>query len=369
VIVETISAVPLEVPLREPFVIASGRMDATRAALICVTTESGVRGLGEAAPLPPVTAEDLPDVLALVEAVRPSLAGAKIESLEAIAPLLDPLLADHPVTRAAIECAILDAFARTRGVPLRHLFASDAIDALETDITIPIHSPERMGELAREHRSEGFRAFKVKVGKDAAQDARALAAIFANAPDATLRLDANEGLSPDDALALLDSARALGVNVECFEQPCPRADLDAMAYVTARSSVPIVADESLRSLADLESIVQRRAAHGVNLKLAKLGGPIAALEIGRRARAAGLRIMCGAMVETKLGLCAMAQVASALGVDGRRPVASYVDWIDLDTAFLLTTDPFEGGWRARGPHLELLPLPGLGLTDARTRLR
>jgi L-alanine-DL-glutamate epimerase-like enolase superfamily enzyme len=355
VIVEGIRATPLEVPLREPFVIASARMDCTRAALVTVRTPAGVIGIGEAAPLPPVTAEDQPDVLANIERASALFAGLSLDSPEELGPMLDSAFPSLPVTRAAVECALLDALARSRGVPLRRLLGEGSWEAFETDITIPIHSPARMGELAREHRKNGFRCFKVKVGKDRVADERALAAIHAAAPDASVRLDANEGLSPQDALDLLDHARAMGVTVECFEQPCARGDLEAMAFVTARSKVPVIADESLRSLDDLDEIVSRRAAHGVNLKLAKLGGLLAAMTIGRRAKEAGLLVMCGAMVETRLGLCAMAHVASALGG---------VDFIDLDTAFLLSTDPFVGGWIARGPSLRLTGGPGLDLAMA-----
>jgi L-alanine-DL-glutamate epimerase-like enolase superfamily enzyme len=125
-----------------------------------------------------------------------------------------------------------------------------------------------------------------------------------------------------------------------------------MAEVTARSPVPVVADESFRGAADLDRIVNARAAHGVNLKLVKLGGALASLELGRRARAAGLRLMAGAMVETRVGLLAMAHVVAALGG---------ADWIDLDTAFLLASDPFVGGWSVSGPNIELTGEPGLGV--------
>jgi L-alanine-DL-glutamate epimerase-like enolase superfamily enzyme len=114
----------------------------------------------------------------------------------------------------------------------------------------------------------------------------------------------------------------------------------------------VVADESFRGAADLDRIVNARAAHGVNLKLVKLGGALASLELGRRARAAGLRLMAGAMVETRVGLLAMAHVVAALGG---------ADWIDLDTAFLLASDPFVGGWSVAGPDIELTGEPGLGV--------
>ena len=113
-----------------------------------------------------------------------------------------------------------------------------------------------------------------------------------------------------------------------------------MAEVAARAPIPVVADESFRGPADLDRLLAARAAGAVNLKLTKLGGPLAALALARRARAEGLQLMAGAMVETRVGLLAMAHVVAALGG---------VDWVDLDTAFLLAHDPFEGGWQANGP--------------------
>ena len=125
-----------------------------------------------------------------------------------------------------------------------------------------------------------------------------------------------------------------------------------MAEVTAHGGVPIVADESCRSLSDLERLARRKAAHGANLKLVKLGGLQNSLRIGRRAQDLGLALMAGAMVETRLGLTAMAHLVTALGG---------VEWLDLDTAFLLAADPFHGGYEVNGPELTLINGPGLGV--------
>jgi len=118
-----------------------------------------------------------------------------------------------------------------------------------------------------------------------------------------------------------------------------------MAEVTAQGGIPIVADESCRSMADLEGLVQGKAAHGVNLKLVKLGGLKNSICIGRRAKDLGLALMAGAMVETRLGLTAMAHLVTALGG---------VEWLDLDTAFLLASDPFHGGYEVNGSELTLI---------------
>jgi len=355
---------PLSVPLRDPFVIASGRIDVTRAALVRATVEdvAGRRagGLGEAAALPPVTREDQPDLLAAIARAAPALRGMRLQSSAdpwgALSAAVARALPDSAVARAGVETAILDAWCRAAGVPFARALAGAAggplVSSLMTDITLPISDPVRMVEAARRHHAAGFDCFKVKVGRDWRADRASLRAVGAAIPGARIRLDANAGFNAADALALLDAVLADGLIVECYEQPCAADDLAGMAEVTARSAVPVVADESFRGAADLERIVSARAAHGVNLKLVKLGGTVAALELGRRARAAGLRLMAGAMVETRVGLLAMAHVVAALGG---------VDWIDLDTAFLLAGDPFQGGWSVSGPRIELLDEPGLGV--------
>jgi L-alanine-DL-glutamate epimerase-like enolase superfamily enzyme len=352
VIVESLSVEPLLVPLIEPFVIATARMDTTRSGLVRVALRDGDRieeGLGEAACLPPVTREDWPDVERAV-ADSQHLVGREHRSVR---ELMEGVLPDHPVTRAGIETALLDAHARLRGVPF---MAGDREAWMFTDITLPIVETEHMVNLAREWRARGFTHFKVKVGKDLDQDARSLIAVHVEVPRSTFRIDANEGYSAVEAIALMRVMKEHELDIDCFEQPCRRDDLDAMARVRAENIVPIVADESVRSLAELELVAKNKAADAVNLKLVKMGGPLATREIGTRARQLGMAIMCGAMVETRLGLVAMANTVLPLGG---------AEWVDLDTQFLLTEDRFEGGWITERDRIRLTSGPGLDVRLAR----
>jgi L-alanine-DL-glutamate epimerase-like enolase superfamily enzyme len=354
----SVEARALSVPLREPFVIATGRMDATRAALVTLVLEDAAgrraEGLGEAAALPPVTREDQPELLAAVEAARGRLEGARAGSLAEADAAVAAALPDLPVARAGVSAALADAWARLAGVPLHALLGGAAASApLTSDITLPIGAPDYVAALARSYRQLGFDCFKVKVGRDHRADHAALRAVAAAVPDARFRLDANAGYSARDALELLERLVADGLALECFEQPCARDDLAGMAEVAARSPVPVVADESFRGEADLDLLTRAGAAHGVNLKLVKLGGPAVAVALGREARRRGLRLMAGAMVETRLGIATMAHVVAALGG---------VDWVDLDTAFLLAHDPFAGGYHAEGSRLWLEPGAGSGVS-------
>jgi L-alanine-DL-glutamate epimerase-like enolase superfamily enzyme len=353
----SLDAVPLTVPLREPFVIATGRMDATRAALVTLELEDGegrrARGLGEAAALPPVTREDQPDLLRAIAAARARLVGVALPELGAADAALAAALPGAPVALAGVAGALADAWARLVCVPLHALLGSAGAPAsLESDITLPIGEPARVAALAVTYRRDGFSCFKAKIGRDFRADHAALRAVAAAVPDARFRLDANAGFSAHDALALLELVVADGLRLECFEQPCARDDLDGMARVAAASPVPVVADESFRGARDLDRLVSARAAHAVNLKLAKLGGPAAAVALGREARRRGLRLMAGAMVETRVGIATMVHVVAALGG---------VDWVDLDTAHLLAEDPFDGGYAAQGSSLLVEAGSGTGV--------
>lgn len=356
VVVESVVARALSVPTAEPFVIATGQVHATRSVLVEVVLEDAgdgrrATGLGEGACFPPVTREDQPEALDGLHHAAPSLLGAKLSTLMHLHGLLDGTLGHLPVARAAVEVACLDALARLDAAPLFQWLEGDdaAASPLETDVTIPLLAPQRMAALAAEWWARGFRALKIKVGKHFDDDVKALEAMVKAAPGARFRPDANGGLTPEEALAFLAAARTLGAHVECFEQPC--ATPAELAEVARRTDVPVVADESVKQAADLDGL----HVGGVNLKIVKSGSLLRARDVGLLAKARGLKLMVGGMVETRLGMTAAAHLAASLGG---------ADFADLDTAFLLTSDPFHGGYVATGAQLSLPDTPGLGLTLA-----
>jgi L-alanine-DL-glutamate epimerase-like enolase superfamily enzyme len=235
----SVTTAPLEVPLVDPFVIATARVDATPSVLVRVELEgpSGpVTGLGEAACLPPVTREAPADVHAALAAVAPALAGRRLAAptAEGFAALVGSALDGAPVARAGLQVALLDATARAEG---RHLVS--LLDPgvplprrLVSDVTLPILPVERMVTLAEAWRARGFRTFKVKVGHDLEKDEAALLAVAARVPGARFRLDANAAFTADEAVRLLRACVGAGLAIECFEQPCAREDLDGLEAVS-----------------------------------------------------------------------------------------------------------------------------------------
>ena len=343
--IERIAATPLSVPLSSPFVIASARVDVTPNVLVeveLVDSKTGARalGLGEAATLHPVTSETQHDVLARIAQLVTPCELAALEGLQGS-------------TAQGVSMAVEDALARLEGKTLRGALAGarQVVELIITDITLPIGEPAAMAQLARDWRARGFTCFKVKVGKDADADLRALEQIHRAVPDATFRIDANAAFTAAEAISLAKASERLGLVVECFEQPCGKFALDAMAEVAAALTIPVIADESVQGLEDVVQLAKERACDGINLKLAKLGSPRAAVALGRLAREKyGMKLMMGAMVETRLGITAAANVAAALGG---------VEFPDLDTPLLLDADPFSGGYVMTGARLALASGAGL----------
>ena len=333
---------PLDVPLLAPFMIATSRLERVENVGIRVELASGVAGWGETPTLPPVTIEDQPTALAALETLGPRLLGRDARDWHGLAAELATELPPLASTRAGVEMALVDALARDAGQPLHEWFGG-VEDRVTTDITIPITEPDEAEALARRYAIEGFAMIKTKVGLDRAADLERLTAIRAGHPAAELILDANEGFSADDALALIADLRAEGIPIALLEQPVARDDWDGLGRVRREAGVPVAADESCRSVDDARRIAAEDLATVLNIKLAKCG-VAEALEIASVAREAGLGLMIGGMVETRIAMGFGACFAAGLGG---------FDFIDLDTPLLLAADPVRGGYVASGPTYDL----------------
>lgn len=340
--IEAVDAFPLNVPLLRPFVIASGRLDRVENVAVRVRLSGGAVGWGEAPSLPPVTVEDQPTALAAVGEASEWLSGRDATAWRGIAAELGDRIPRFAAVRAGIEMAVLDALTRSLAVPLRVVFGGVS-SSVVTDITIPICEPQEAQTLAAGYRERGFATIKTKVGLDVDADIARLLAIRAGHPDCALVLDANEGYSADEALRALAEMRAAGVEPALFEQPVARDDWEGLGRVTSVGGVPVAADESCRSPQDALRIARGGLASVLNIKIAKCG-VVAALEIAAIARAAGLGLMIGGMVETRIAMGFGAHFAAGHGD---------FDWIDLDTPLLMAEDPVAGGYSVEGPRYDL----------------
>ncbi|RYU57357.1 dipeptide epimerase [Methylolobus aquaticus] len=341
---------PLDAPLLAPFTIASSRVDSVENVAIAVHLAGGAVGWGEAPTLPPVTVEDQSMALSTARSAAEWLPGRDAGGWRSIAAELNERLPERASVRAGIEMALFDALARQAGMPLYQWFGGHGRE-LVTDITIPICANDEAERLAAEYRARGFATIKVKIGLDTGDDIARLTAIRRGHPDCRLVMDANEGYTADQALAVLAALRHAGIEPALLEQPVPREDWDGLGRLAREAGVPVAADEACRNPAEALRIVRGSLAQVINIKLAKCG-VVQALEIAALTRTAGIGLMIGGMVETRLAMGFSAHFAA--GVGG-------FDWIDLDTPLLLADDPIVGGPKVEGASYRLEPeVPGHG---------
>lgn len=330
----------LRLRTKHPFIIARGGSADYPTVWVRITDDDGVEGWGEAAPSR-YYAETPETVVAALAAYAPVLAEADPFAIEETEAALRSALAGNPSTRAAISTALHDLVGKKLGVPLWKLWGLSPMNAPRSSFTIGITTDDELRRRIAEAAS--YPVLKIKLGTD--RDEHIIRLVRDAAPDKVLRVDANTAWTPKRALKIIPLLAELGV--EFVEQPLPAGDLDGLRFVRERSELPIIADESCIVAADVPRLAG--VVDGVNLKLAKCGSLSEALQIIRVARAHHLRVMCGCMVESSIGITAAAHFASLL------------DYADLDGAALLSNDPFVGA-TIDGGVIRLPDGPGLGLT-------
>jgi L-alanine-DL-glutamate epimerase-like enolase superfamily enzyme len=333
---------PFDVELAEPFGIATGAQLVAENLLVEVGLADGTLGIGEAAPFPAVNHETRADAERALARAREELVGLEAATWRAASHRASVLLADSPSALCAFETALLDALTRSLGISLFAFFGG-AKSELISDITLTTGTAEQAAQQAARAYQRGFRTLKVKVGgAPLVHDLERLGRAASVAPDAALVLDANASLRPEEAIRLVRALGALRERVVLFEQPTAAADLSGLRAVR-EAGVKVAADESARSLADVERIIDAQAADVINVKIMKTG-VVAALDMASGARAAGLELMVGGMVETRLAMSMSACLAGGLGG---------FSFVDLDTPLFLAKDPFEGGFDDAWPRLML----------------
>ena len=351
--IERVTTTRVTTPLHTPFVTALRRTTTTDTVVVRVTDSDGVTGWGEAPQVWQVTGESLAGAEACVTGpLAAVVAGRDPDDLHALLRDVGAAVAANHGAKAAVDVALHDLVARRRGVSLPVLLGGTAL-RVPTDVTLAAGDADALAETARARAADGFGVLKMKVGTDAATDvARVRAVREAVGPGVRIRLDANQGWTARDAVRVICGLEDAGLDVELVEQPVAAADLDGLAWVTARVRTPVLADESVYGVRDLVEVVRRRAADLVNVKLAKCGGLRVAATLLELARAQGMGSIVGSMMESHIGVGAAASLVAAHGTSAVS---------DLDAAWWAASSPVVGGLRYDGPVVVLPDAPGLGI--------
>lgn len=351
--IQSIEIKHLSIPLKKVFRTALRCVASAENTVIMIYTDDGSIGYGEAPPTAVITGDSNESIISAVKLMEKSLVGLDLNHFEKIMDIINSSCMNNTSAKAAVDMAIYDLIAKSCGKPLYQLLGGYR-DFVETDLTVSMNEPDEMCEDAIHAREQGFNVLKLKVGNDSKKDIlRALDVRKSVGDQIKIRLDANQGWTPKEAVQVIRTLEDKGTDIELVEQPVKACDFEGMKYVTDHVSTPIMADESLFSAQDALQLLQMRAADFLNIKLMKCGGIHNALKINAIAETYGVECMLGSMIESKISLTAAAHLAAA---------KKNITMVDLDAAILLAEDPVEGGFRKDIPRFYLGDDAGLGIT-------
>lgn len=329
---------PYPLHLQHTFTVATYSRSTTPDVLVSIEHD-GIIGYGEAS-MPPYLGESIESVMAFLAKVDLSQFADPM-CLDDILEYVDKIAPGNCAAKAAVDIALHDWIGKAVEQPLYRLWGHNKENTPCTTYTIGIDTPEVVKEKTLEVEGR-FKRLKVKVGIDGDHELIKSIRTVSSLP---LTVDANQGWT-DKEKALDEIFWLKEQGVIMVEQPLPKTQLDDLAWLTARSPLPIFADESLQRLSDIPRL--KDCFHGINIKLMKCTGLREARKMITVARTLGMQIMLGCMTETSCAVSAAAQLA---------PLA---DFADLDGNLLITNDPFEGMKVVEG-KITLNELPGIGV--------
>lgn len=334
----------------KPMKVAFAEIKDMETLLIRITTDEGITGYGEAAPLAFVTGDNLDSAYAVGKELRNVLMGQDPVAIGGIHRRMDALYSGNGPIKCGIDMACYDIAAKAAGMPLYRYLGGDR-NTLHSDVTIGIDTPEEMAAKAVEWAEKGFTILKVKLGEEIDVDLERMKAIRkAVGSSIALRIDANQGWNVKDSIRIIPELEKLDVGL--IEQPIVHWDFEGLREIKQAVRLPIAADESCHSPMDAARLAAMRAVDYMNIKLMKCGGIYNAIKINAIAEASGIGCMIGCMGESALANVAGMHLAAAL--DNIREV-------DLDAVYILSDERIHGGFDHVGGRVTLWDTPGIGV--------
>lgn len=342
--------------LRQPFVSGPYRMskgreaDAFDAVIVAISSDTGLTGWGEMAPLGTFySAAFAAGTQAGVAEIAPHLLGRDPQALTQIGRLMDVVFKGHPYVKSAIDMACSDLAARAAGVPLVTLLGGRESETAEL-YKVVTHGPvEAMAKHAQRIIAEGFNRIQVKVGGDVRGDIERATAVASAVPKGTVIFcDANAGWTPFQARQFADTTRQLDY---VFEQPCP--SIDECLSVRRSLDKPMVLDESVTALEDLLDIQRKGAADGLTLKISRIGGVSKTRALRDLAVDLGFMITVEDTGGAEIDTAAMAHLSLSTPEERRLHAIAFHEWVTVKTA--VSPPPVTGN------RMGIPDGPGLGI--------
>jgi L-Ala-D/L-Glu epimerase len=330
---------PYEAKLIHPFTV-SGYTRTTTPIVLTEVTYDGITGYGEAS-MPPYLGENIPSVMAFLEKVNLKQFHNPFE-LDDILTYVDSIAINNTAAKASVDIALHDLVGKLIGQPWHRIWGYTPSKAPVTTFTIGIDTEDVVKEKTKE--TTPYKVIKVKLGMDEATDKMMINAVR-SVTDKPIRVDANQGWK-DKHHALKMIEWLATKNVDFVEQPLPKHNLEDMAWVTERSPLPTIADESCQRLEDIPHL--KGVFDGINIKLMKCTGLREANKMINMAQSFGMKLMIGCMTETSCAISAAAQLSPKM------------DFADLDGNLLIANDCFSGMKLTEG-KITLTDDPGIGV--------
>lgn len=350
--IERIETSPLEMPLKKALVTATNNFVSARGLLVKVVTNDGVEGYGYA-DLFPRTGESQESARQAIEGVlAPKLVGRGLDELMRLKKEIDHRVAGNPRAKGALDVALHDALARSARVPLHLLLGGRFRDAVRIVKMIGVDKPEAMAEEAKRVVGEGCGALKLKASGKIELDLSRVAAVRkAVGSEVFIKVDANEAYDAKSAIRVARGMTDYGI--EIFEQPVPRAQIDALWEVKKQSPIKVEADQAVRSVEDAYQLIRNGMVDAINTSIQKAGGIREVRRIAELCELAGVRCALSNTAGSMVGDAAALQLAAA--------IPGISEFAELGEFENVTGDPFTGLRVERG-SVRLPQGDGLGVT-------
>lgn len=340
----------INIPLREKFTIAIGSIESLSNVYVEVQTDEGITGYGEGAPFIIVNGDNVEGTIESINLLKNVLLGVDPTDIQKVSYILNKSINNNNTAKAAIDMAIYDILAKSYKKPLYKVLGGYR-DKVITDMTIGINSKEKMAADAKLAIKNGFRTLKVKLGHDPKEDLQRIESIRKEIGESvTIRIDANQGWNKKEAVDIINELS--NYNIELIEQPVHYKDLEGLKFVTDRTTIPIMADESIFDSRDCFNLLSNRIVDLINIKLMKSGGITEAIKISSIAESVGIECMIGCMMETTLSITAASHLAAGL---------KNITRADLDSTLFLPDSTVDGGIEIKKDEVILPNIPGLGI--------
>ncbi|MDB5257549.1 MAG: dipeptide epimerase [Chitinophagaceae bacterium] len=351
VIIDQIEIYASPIKLKEPFVISLGPITHAENVVIVIRTRQGITGYGECSPFLTINGENMGTAVVVAQVLARTLKGKNALDIEDCVLSMDKIIYGNSSIKSAFDMALYDIASQQAQLPLYVFLGGKKDKPIQTDYTISLGPLEKMVGDAQRIKDRGFQIIKIKLGGTKQDDIQRIKSIREQiGMDITLRIDANQGWTPLDALEILKTIAPY--DIQHCEEPIPRWQFMKLPFLREQSPILIMADESCCDEHDAERLIDLKACDGLNVKLGKSSGIFKALKIIRLAEQAKLSIQIGGFLESRLAFTASAHLALC---------SDRVMFYDFDTPMMFEEDPVIGGIKY-GEHgmVQVPDVPGLG---------